>query len=146
MPILLDLPTELLLPIIRALRVKDLVLFALSNKFIYTVAKGVLRERLALKKKYSTLTFGGYEDTVHPDGCNQVDDVHDAVLFFVSTFKDYEVADFPATLRIGDCGKKDGTGSDKSGAYGKYLARREDTIYEYSSEFKKKIDLCSLIV
>ncbi|KAF2501500.1 hypothetical protein BU16DRAFT_522468 [Lophium mytilinum] len=62
MPVLLDLPNELLLSIFSFVDIDDLVSFAVTCRHIHAVGEGPLREHKALQDKYHTVTCANQDD------------------------------------------------------------------------------------
>ena len=151
---ILDFPNELLHRTVRLVQWSDLVPFALSCKTIHNCCGMDLKERLALKK-YSTLTFGGF-DVSESRFCDPeahikqfegsgVDAKHNALLLLGSILDEPDVARWPRLIRIGGGCDEDETFFDQDELDDDYRDKMQQVVTRHSTGLKKIIDDCVFI-
>ena len=141
MPNILNLPKELLRRIIHYVPRFDLLSLALCQKFIYAMTNEHLKQHLALRKRYSSLNFGCFNEEYDIDTC---DDTKSALLFLGHIIEDPEIAYYPTVVRMGGCFPEDEPTLDPDG-FKEIIETRQAFITKHSDFLKTIIRECNFI-
>ena len=157
MTTVLSLSNELLDRIIQAIPREDLLALALTNRIFNALTERALKRHLALRTKYSTLTFGRFENDDFIPVSSRHDDVYHAVLVLESIIRDPEIIYYPKTMRIGSCDDPEdpyNDGGDEqddeddwpdSTLTAEALTKRRSAIANCSDQLKVMIEDCEFI-